>query len=169
VNDNKWIQNSNEFFFQSDIVTSETYKKLAKWFPFLLNSKNNRLKSAFSCKIPNKLKNSTKKKCSAITATILWLVIDTSYVTIILTVSNATKMYSPIIAMNVEKSSELIPRTCLIKKNTGTRLVSFAPNAELLWWTNNLVPKPTEYIVDLVTTLSLPPDAMDVEMSSEQE
>ena len=31
-----------------------------------------------------------------------------------------------------------------------------------------MVPKPTEYIVDLVTTLSLPPDAMDVEMSSEQ-
>jgi len=79
------------------------------------------------------------------------------------------KMYLPIIAMSVAKSSELIPRTCLIKKNTGTRLVSSVPNVELLWWTNNLVPKPTEYIVDLVMTLNSPPDAMVVEMFSEQE
>ena len=48
------------------------------------------------------------------------------------------------------------------------RLVSSVPNVELLWWTNNLVPKLTEFIVDLVTTLNSPPDAMVVEMFSEQ-
>jgi len=74
-------------------------------------------------------------------------------------------MFSPTIAMSAAKLLVLIPRTCLIKKNIGTRLVSYVLNVELLWWISNLVPKPIEFIVDHVTTLSLPLDAMDVRMS----
>ena len=54
------------------------------------------------------------------------------------------------------------------KKNIGTRLVSFAPNVEHLWLTNNLDQKQIESIVDRVMMHNLQLAAMAVTMYSEQ-
>lgn len=62
----------------------------------------------------------------------------------------------------------LIIRICHTRKSTGTKLVSFALSVGLHWWINNLAPKRTESIVDLVMMPSLRHAAMAVMMCSEQ-
>ena len=48
------------------------------------------------------------------------------------------------------------------------RPASYVPNAERHLWTSSSGPRRTEFTVDLATMLSLPQDAMGVEMSSGQ-